>query len=139
MTGTARYASINALNGLQISRRDDLESLSYIILYFLTKRLPWQGIEAKTLAKRYKKIYLKKLELEKWDKFKAIPVQIQNFIKYCRSLKFTQDPNYTKMRAFFYDLMNENYINDDKDFSWIIDKSIIGTKFEGEFHKKKYF
>ena len=90
------------------------------------------------MAKRYKKIYYKKLELEKWDKFNAIPIQIQNFIKYCRSLKFTQDPNYKKMREYFYDLMNENFINDDKDFSWIIDKSIIGTKFEGEFHKKKY-
>ena len=138
MTGTARYASINALNGLQMSRRDDLESLSYIILYFLTKKLPWQGIEAKTMAKRYKKIYNKKLELEKWEKFKEIPIQIQNFIKYCRSLKFTQAPNYKKMRDFFYDLMNQNNIGDDKDFSWIIDKSIIGTKFEGDFKRKKY-
>ena len=73
MSGTARYASRNALCGFQLSRRDDLESLCYVILYFLTKKLQWQGIKAKTLDKRYKKIYEKKQELEKWDKYKAMP------------------------------------------------------------------
>ncbi len=138
MTGTARYASINALSGLQLSRRDDLESLSYIILYFLTKRLPWQGIEAKTLAKRYKKIYNKKIELEKWEKFSQIPIEIQDFIKYCRSLKFTQEPNYKKMRNYFYDLMKRQNIENDGNFSWIVDKSIIGSKLPTEFQRQKY-
>ena len=92
---------MNALSGLQLSRRDDLESLSYMILYFLTKKLPWQGITAKTLATRYKKIYEKKSELVKWDKFLSLPIQIQNFIKYCRNLGFSEDPNYKLMKNFF--------------------------------------
>ena len=138
MTGTARYASRYALSGLQLSRRDDLESLSYIILYFLTKRLPWQGISAKTLANRYKKIYEKKAELENWDKFKNIPVQIQNFILYVRNLGFNQDPNYKKMKNYFYDLMKQENYFEDMNFSWIIDKSIIGSKFPEFFGKKKY-
>ena len=138
MTGTARYASTNALSGLQLSRRDDLESLSYIILYFLTKKLPWQGIEAKTLVQRYKKIYIKKMELEKWEKFILLPKQIQDFVKYCRSLKFAQAPNYKKMRDYFYDLMKIEDIIDDRNFSWILDKSIIGSKLPDEFQKKKY-
>jgi casein kinase 1 len=138
MTGTARYASTNALSGLQLSRRDDLESLSYIILYFLTKKLPWQGIEAKTLEKRYKKIYNKKVELEKWEKFHQIPIEIQDFIRYCRSLKFTQDPNYKKMRNYFYELMKKENIEDDGNFSWIIDKSILGSKLPLEFRRQKY-
>ena len=138
MTGTARYASINALSGLQLSRRDDLESLSYIILYFLTKKLPWQGIEAKTLAKRYKKIYNKKVELEKWEKFHQIPIEIQDFIRYCRSLKFTQDPNYKRLRNYFYDLMKKENIEEDGNFSWIIDKSILGSKLPLEFRRQKY-
>ncbi len=139
MTGTARYASRYALSGLQLSRRDDLESLSYIILYFLTKRLPWQGISAKTLANRYKKIYEKKAELENWDKFKNIPVQIQNFILYVRNLGFNQDPNYKKMKNYFYDLMKQENYFEDMNFSWIIDKSIIGSKFPEFFGKKKIF
>jgi serine/threonine protein kinase len=138
MTGTARYASTHALSGLQLSRRDDLESLSYVILYFLTKKLPWQGIEAKTLAKRYLKIYNKKMELEKWEKFQKIPIQIQNFIKYCKNLKFAQEPDYRKMKDYFYDLMKELEIENDGNFSWIIDKSIIGSKMPDEFKKKKY-
>ena len=139
LTGTARYASMNALSGIQLSRRDDLESLSYIILYFLTKKLPWQGITAKTLAGRYKKIYFKKKELENWEKFKLIPIQIQNFIKYCRNLKFKQDPDYRIMKEFFYELMKENDIKEDADFSWIIDKSIIGSKFPERNKRKKYY
>ena len=138
MTGTARYASTNALSGLQLSRRDDLESLSYVILYFLVRKLPWQGIESKTLAGRYLKIYNKKKELEKWERFKQIPLQIQDFIKYCKNLKFAQDPNYRKMKDYFYNLMEELEIKNDGNFSWIIDKSIIGSKMPDEFKKKKY-
>ena len=138
MCGTARYASMNALSGLQLSRRDDLESLSYMILYFLTKKLPWQGIVAKSLAIRYKKIYEKKSELEKWDKFLSLPVQIQKFIKYCRNLGFTEDPNYKMMKNLFYDLMKEYNYTDDKNFSWINDKSILGSKMPELFPRKKY-
>ena len=138
MCGTARYASMNALSGLQLSRRDDLESLSYMILYFLTKKLTWQGITAKSLATRYKKIYEKKSELEKWDKFLSLPIQIQNFIKYCRNLGFSEDPNYKLMKNFFYDLMKANDYVDDKNFSWIDDKSILGSKLPELFPRKKY-
>ena len=138
MTGTARFASRYALSGLQLSRRDDLESLSYIILYFLTKKLPWQGISAKTLDKRYKKIYDKKVELEKWDKFEQLPEQIKKFIKYCRNLGFNQEPNYKLMKNFFYDLMRKENFENDMNFSWIEDKSIIGSKIiEFNNNKKK--
>ena len=138
MIGTARYASMNALSGLQLSRRDDLESLSYVILYFLTKKLPWQGITAKSLDKRYKKIYEKKSELESWEKFKAIPIEIQNFVKYCRNLGFSEEPNYKLMKKFFYDLLDKMELEDDKNFSWIIDKSIIGSKMPELYTRKKY-
>ena len=57
MFGTARYASTNSLRGVQISRRDDLESLFYMILYFIMKKLPWQGVKANSQQNRYKKIY----------------------------------------------------------------------------------
>ena len=60
MNGTARYASTNSLRGVEISRRDDLESLAYMLLYFIMKKLPWQGVRANTLQNRYKKIYYMK-------------------------------------------------------------------------------
>ena len=139
MTGTARYASRNCLSGEELSRRDDLESFCYTILYFMTKKLPWQGIKAKTMTERYRKIYIEKMNLEKWEKFEDIPLQIQNFIIYCRNLKFTQDPNYKLMKLFFKNLMREEYLDNDKNFSWIKDKSILSNKLEEEYISKKYY
>ena len=77
LTGTARYASINTHLGIEQSRRDDLEALGYIFIYFFKGILPWQGLRAKTKAQKYEKISEKKLSTPVDELCKGSPGKFQ--------------------------------------------------------------
>ena len=119
MNGTARYASTNSLRGVEISRRDDLECLAYMIIYFIMKKLPWQGVKANSLQNRYKKIYYMKKKLIYDENFKQLPKEIQEFYNDIKKLKFEEKPNYVKLKGYFYILLKKNGFEADNNFSWI--------------------
>ena len=73
LTGTARYVSIYTHLGIEQSRRDDLESLGYVLVYLLKGGLPWQGMQAKTKKEKYARISEKKIETKVEDLCDKLP------------------------------------------------------------------
>ena len=92
LTGTARYASLNTHMGYEQSRRDDLESLAYVLIYFLQGMLPWQGLPAKNKKEKYKKIKDKKSAIEIDELCESLPRCFSRYLNYCRCLKFEDKP-----------------------------------------------
>lgn len=112
MTGTARYASINSLLGVELSRRDDMEALGYVLMYFLRGSLPWQGISGPR-EQRYEILAEKKQSTKPKDLCQGFPDEFATFLIYCRSLLFDMEPDYRLLRRSFTDLFQRmKYIND---------------------------
>ena len=113
LTGTARYASINALNGITQSRRDDLESIGYVLMYFLKGRLPWQGMVNKNKEQRYLKIMETKRDTTPEELCKGFPAEFERYISYTRNLQYEQDPDYEMLKNLFLKVLrNERYTLD---------------------------
>ena len=148
-TGTARYASINALKGYEHSRRDDLESLGYIFVYFLKGELPWQRMKAKSKEEKYKKILQKKEEISSNELCRGIPGEFEIFLEYVKNIKYEEKPDYKKLRDLLDKIMNDkNYQNDymydwtleeDKNKNEITNDDSISNSEEKENMNDKYY
>lgn len=121
LTGTARYASINALMGYDQSRRDDLESVGYVLAYLLRGSLPWQGILAKTKDEKYSKILYKKQYITPEQLFEGFPNGFNDYIKYCRKLKYEEEPNYKNLKNILSNIIKNDLKEEiDYKYDWII-------------------
>ena len=121
LTGTARFASINAMKGLEQSCRDDLESLGYLIYYFLKGRLPWQGIKEKNINELNKKILDKKIRIKSEELGQNLPIQFCEFLEYSKNLKYDEQPNYTLFKHKIKGIIcvDNDESNFDKIYDWI--------------------
>ncbi|KAH9619153.1 hypothetical protein KSS87_015295 [Heliosperma pusillum] len=120
LTGTARYASMNTHLGIEQSRRDDLESLGYVLMYFLRGSLPWQGLKAGTKKQKYDKISEKKVSTSIEALCRGYPTEFASFFHYCRSLRFDDKPDYTYLKRNFRDLFIREGFQFDYVFDWTI-------------------
>ncbi|CAK86513.1 unnamed protein product (macronuclear) [Paramecium tetraurelia] len=105
LTGTARYASINAHLGIEQSRRDDLEAIGYVMVYLLRSYLPWQGIKANNKQEKYHKIMEKKMTTPVEVLCKTLPIEFSTYLNYCRSLRFEDKPDYSFLRKINMDMI----------------------------------
>lgn len=118
LTGTARYASVNAHLGIEQSRRDDLESLGYVIMYFMRGSLPWQGLKAATKKQKYERISQKKLDTSVEVLTKSFPGEFGMYLNYCKGLKFDENPDYMYLRQLFRVLFRMNNHQYDFIYDW---------------------
>jgi serine/threonine protein kinase len=118
LTGTARYASINAHLGIEQSRRDDLESLGFVLMYFLRGTLPWQGLKAKTKKEKYDKITEKKISTSIDALCRGYPDEFLTYLNYCRALRFDDKPDYNYLRRLFRSLFRKNGFRFDYVYDW---------------------
>ncbi|MED6134178.1 Casein kinase 1-like protein 2 [Stylosanthes scabra] len=120
LTGTARYASMNTHLGIEQSRRDDLESLGYVLMYFLRGSLPWQGLKAGNKKQKYEKISEKKVSTSIESLCRGYPSEFASFFHYCRSLRFDDKPDYAYLKRLFRDLFIREGFQFDYVFDWTI-------------------
>ena len=145
LNGTARYASIHALEGYETSRRDDLEGLCYVLIYFLNGHLPWERVKNKNKQERYKiKLILnmkKKISSENLVGDKN-NIDFIEFVKYCKKLKFEEKPDYDYLRGLMINCISKNNKSIDNFYNIDINKNPLfhyqdkKDKLNGDFYFK---
>lgn len=127
LTGTARYASINTHLGIEQCRRDDLESLGFVLMYFNRGSLPWQGLRAATKKQKYQKISDRKVSTPINELCKNYPPEFATYLRYCRSMRFDDRPDYAYLRGLFRDLYLREGFADDGIFDWTLMTPEMGS------------
>lgn len=120
LTGTARYAALNVHRGHEQGRRDDLEAIGHMLMYFLRGVLPWSGLDAKTKEEKYRKIKEKKESVPLEELCAGYPKAFKEYLHITREMQFKDRPPYTKLRGMFQEeiAMDEGEVENDYDFDW---------------------
>jgi casein kinase 1 len=119
LTGTARYASINALKGLEQSRRDDMEALGYCFLYLLAGSLPWMGLDARDRKQKYQRICEVKVATSLESLCRPFPHEFLMYLRHVRSLQFEELPAYALYRHWFRELFLRSGFLYDYQYDWV--------------------
>lgn len=128
LSGTARYMSINTHLGREQSRRDDLEALGHVFLYFLRGSLPWQGLKAATNKQKYEKIGEKKQSTTIKELCDGFPEEFGIYLNYVRKLGFEETPDYDFLRELFSKVLRDLGEVDDGVYDWLLVNHVKGTE-----------
>ena len=125
-----RYMSVNAHFGMEQSRRDDMEALGYLIIYFLKGgKLPWMGYREENMRERFRKIGLSKQHINITNFCRELPREVAIYLRYVRSLRFTEPPDYNYLRSLLRScLMARDQVEDDI-FDWMTQSSFCSSPY----------
>ena len=117
--GNLKYSSINNMKGIVSSRRDDLESLGYMLIYLYKNQLPWDNMEGKNIHEIATKLFFIKKLIPMKTLCEDLPKEMEEYMIYAKSLKFDEKPNYSYMRKLFEIMLKKISNANDLKFSWI--------------------
>ena len=139
LTGTARYASINALQGYEQSRRDDLESAGYVLMFLLRGNLPWQNIKIKGKKDKYAKICNKKKEVSSKELGMNFPSEFAEILDYFKILGYTETPDYEMCMKKMLNVIAKANETFDYIYDWTTKANLKKRRSSKSFDPKKKF
>ncbi|KAF8955941.1 kinase-like domain-containing protein [Flammula alnicola] len=113
------------------ARRDDLECLAYVLMYFLRGALPWQGLKAAAKKQKYDHIMGKKMTTPTDLLCRGFPNEFGIFLNYTRALRFDDKPDYSYLRKLFRDLFVREGYQYDYDFDWSVQRGAQAVAHPG--------
>ena len=135
LMGTAVYTSLNSHQGFEQSRRDDLESLAYIIIYFYYGELPWSNLKVKTKEELFQKTFEIKSNYKDSEEFKKLPYELSDLLNYCYHLEYEEKPNYHYIKSLADRMTGRS--NSENLFDWQCIEFMIEPIFMIKEIKKK--
>eukprot|EP00826_Nyctotherus_ovalis_P001839 TRINITY_DN10332_c0_g1_i9.p1 TRINITY_DN10332_c0_g1~~TRINITY_DN10332_c0_g1_i9.p1 ORF type:complete len:214 (+),score=61.31 TRINITY_DN10332_c0_g1_i9:25-642(+) len=111
---------VNTQLGIEQSRRDDMEALGFVFMYFLRGALPWQGIKAETKDEKYRAIRELKASISPETLCKDCPEEFCRYLVYCQKLSFEEKPDYGQLRKMFKDLYVRKGYAYDYVYDWCV-------------------
>jgi serine/threonine protein kinase len=117
--GTTCYASINVQSGLPPGRRDDLESLGYVLIYLAKGSLPWRDIAAQHLRSSFGAVLQTKVSVPIDELCDGLPLEFQTYMETVRRLGIDEIPDYAALRELFRDLFRAREFLFDYRYDWL--------------------
>ena len=139
LIGSLCFSSCNAIRGLELSRRDDLESLGYVLLYLAKGRwLPWLKSSEINMEEAISKLNQIKSEIKEENLYKGLPIEFISYMKYVKHLRFEEDPDYKYLKGLFLSVLTRIQMANDLNFFWTTKQNsksqnkIKSLKFDNE-------
>ena len=133
--GTLRYSSVNSHKGMRQCRKDDLESLMYILIYFYKGKLPWQDVKSKKKEEKHIKIREEKMRTTTETLCKDMPKEFEKMLIYIKSILYSEEPNYERLISGFQNIIKglTEWETVEMDYNYIWEK-----KLHDDYKKKMY-